>query len=529
MAVGGSESRIFWIWAITSLNIFYSSIWGPVAGVILPLEIKLLVSSDAAAILGHIVSCLTVTDALGLVIAYFSDRCTSRWGRRRPFIVSGSLLVVVGIALFTLTHYLHSVAVLPLSLVIYVGLAFVYASVNALMPDVVVASRLSIASGTFNVNGVLGSFIGYGILSFDLPFIVPMLVMAIATAVFTVLCCVFAKEKPLSAGGKGAVAAGDVVDVIVDVAQKEMRMKMEEEKEKLKKKKKKKKRAAKVYDVETDAGVFSVSISPAPSLTPSASFSVEQTTDDVPQVDMQKKNAVKRCFCGVHDALASFYFDPRKHPDFILCCMMRFCNSTTVGAVGFIQYWLADCVPLTLDEAQRVTSILSILMLVGGALASVVAKFSNRLGLKNILVFTTIFQSFLLVIPAFIYNASLLYAIAILIGVTSALYSIAEIPMAFLTLPSSRMTGKSMSIFTIFQFSSFSFSFSFSLFSHYFDSRTAGIVFGQELFGNLLQRYSIPGTNSFEIDGYVVSCCCCFAFFSFFFSPSLIRFLSFSS
>ena len=51
-------------------------------------------------------------------------------------------------------------------------------------------------------------------------------------------------------------------------------------------------------------------------------------------------------------------------------------------------------------------------------------------------------------------------------------------------------------------------------------------MFGQELFGNLLQRYSIPGTNSFEIDGYVVSCFVVFVLFfhsfTFFFFFQLI-------
>ena len=79
-------------------------IWGPVLLLMLPGELKKMVPYYPAAALG-LVTGLTAFVALivPLFVGALSDRCASKWGRRRPYIAVGVAINLVGLALMATT------------------------------------------------------------------------------------------------------------------------------------------------------------------------------------------------------------------------------------------------------------------------------------------------------------------------------------------------------------------------------------------------------------------------------------------
>ncbi len=124
---------------------------------------------------------IALVAAPGLVVALIgnplfgllSDRTTSRFGRRRPYILIGALFNVLGLAIMAFIPNLflreHSGATLSLSLVtLMVGLMLTQAANNAaaapfhaLLPDLVPAEQRGTASGIMGIALFLGQILGF--------------------------------------------------------------------------------------------------------------------------------------------------------------------------------------------------------------------------------------------------------------------------------------------------------------------------------------------------------------------------------
>jgi MFS family permease len=133
-----------------------SLFWGAMLGQILPVSAEAFAGSEKS---GTFLAVITVAGAVcGLIVQFvigpISDRCTSRYGRRRPFIVAGTLLAIVAMVVFA---YADSFIGLVLS---FVAIQFFLNVANgpyqALIPDLVPANHQGAASGVMGVMSLVG-------------------------------------------------------------------------------------------------------------------------------------------------------------------------------------------------------------------------------------------------------------------------------------------------------------------------------------------------------------------------------------
>ncbi|KAI9144710.1 sugar transporter [Paraphysoderma sedebokerense] len=163
------------------------------------------------------------------IVGAFSDRCTSRFGRRRPFIVGGALIVVASLIAIAYARELgHSPSKeIPLSedgkiratsLSIFIAVVAFYvldfsinavqAAIRALILDIPPAEQQQTANAWASVMLNMGNILGYltGFLDLQAIFNVAgnssqmKLLCLVGTVVFILtigVTCVFTKEKPI--------------------------------------------------------------------------------------------------------------------------------------------------------------------------------------------------------------------------------------------------------------------------------------------------------------------------------------------
>ncbi|HEX6488659.1 MAG TPA: MFS transporter [Candidatus Dormibacteraeota bacterium] len=139
--------------------------WLPIPLVLVPNQVLALVPHSQ---LGSGIAAITATGAIFAVtvpplVGHWSDRLTTRWGRRRPILVAGTLGDLVGLALLGTAH---SYAQL---LVGYVLIQFFYNAAGAayagMIPDVVPEAEFGSASGWLGAMNQFGGVVGVGVAS----------------------------------------------------------------------------------------------------------------------------------------------------------------------------------------------------------------------------------------------------------------------------------------------------------------------------------------------------------------------------
>jgi len=135
--------------------------WNPISFSLLPAAALMITGTTAASalLIGHVTAAGNLFALLAPVLAgWLNDRTRTRWGRRRPWLVAGTAVNVVGLAVLAL-------AGTPLVLAIaymVVQLSFNLAggAYAAVIPDVVPAEDRGRASGLLGMMNVLGSVVG---------------------------------------------------------------------------------------------------------------------------------------------------------------------------------------------------------------------------------------------------------------------------------------------------------------------------------------------------------------------------------
>lgn len=93
-----------------------------------------------------------------------SDRIQTRFGRRRPWMVVGTIMNIVGLLGLAYIPKANDLGTLPLYIVAFIWVEFwnnvANAPFNALIPDLVAKEQRGTASGWFGIMFVLGSFLG---------------------------------------------------------------------------------------------------------------------------------------------------------------------------------------------------------------------------------------------------------------------------------------------------------------------------------------------------------------------------------
>src|SRR5712692_2643871 len=124
--------------------------WPPITFSLLPV---------AALMIGHVSAAGNLFALLAPILAgWLSDRTRTRWGRRRPWLVAGTAVNVVGLAVLAVsgTPLLLAVAYM----VVQLSFNLAGGAYAAVIPDVVPAEDRGRASGMLGMMNVVGSVIG---------------------------------------------------------------------------------------------------------------------------------------------------------------------------------------------------------------------------------------------------------------------------------------------------------------------------------------------------------------------------------
>lgn len=164
--------------------------------VILPSEAVHLYPERHALMLGLMLGCTGITQLIGPAIGYTSDRSQSRCGRRRPVMVLGALLAIIGNAGMAFCHLyrIGRLYIVSLTLCVF-GMNCCYASYTALLPDFVPLEHMGQASGIMASMTMLGSFVGFALFGFYLSVEHAYPVYASSVVGTILITCCAAREK----------------------------------------------------------------------------------------------------------------------------------------------------------------------------------------------------------------------------------------------------------------------------------------------------------------------------------------------
>eukprot|EP00928_Gymnodinium_smaydae_P036968 TRINITY_DN25742_c0_g4_i1.p1 TRINITY_DN25742_c0_g4~~TRINITY_DN25742_c0_g4_i1.p1 ORF type:complete len:521 (+),score=52.90 TRINITY_DN25742_c0_g4_i1:29-1591(+) len=171
---------------------------------VLPTEAQRFHEDGRSVVLGFLMFIAGATQLINPLVGLLSDRCTSLLGRRRPFIIAGGIVGVLGI----LVQDYASTRVIPelycaAFAVSMLSLNTVYTAVVGIVPDLVPPEQTGLASGIVAFHGVLGAncgfavhFLGHGSLSDHLhKMYIAYAVVSASCIVLTVISC---KETPMT-------------------------------------------------------------------------------------------------------------------------------------------------------------------------------------------------------------------------------------------------------------------------------------------------------------------------------------------
>jgi len=176
-------------------------LWGALLMIVIPSQMKLIAPSRPAETTGLLLGLGAVPALLvPLLIGPLSDRCMSRWGRRRPYMVAG---VAVNLAGLAVVWYAGVIRNLPLYFAGYfvtnVGNNIATGAYSGVIPDIVPVSQRGEASGWMAGMSQLGTILGVfsaGLLMNAGQTTASFLVIAISFVVFLSITVLGIREQP---------------------------------------------------------------------------------------------------------------------------------------------------------------------------------------------------------------------------------------------------------------------------------------------------------------------------------------------
>src|SRR5574340_394912 len=197
------------MFALTAAAISLYILYAGIGALLLPFQIGLLAPGQKVAILSFFTS-ITVLIALfaNPLAGAFSDRTTSRFGRRRPWIIAGGLMTALGLL------FMWKATSIPLLFVGYCLVELfsncVLAALVATIPDQVPEKQRGTVSGIFGLatglGGILGAIIAGQI--FKSTPTAAYVVMFVIVLVTTIPFAIFLRDKSLPKGVMPAFRLG---------------------------------------------------------------------------------------------------------------------------------------------------------------------------------------------------------------------------------------------------------------------------------------------------------------------------------
>lgn len=150
---------------LIAMSAFWASsnfLWGALLVVVVAHQVGTMAPGHKAEVVGLIFSLGALPALLvPLVVGPMSDRCTSRWGRRRPYMFVGTAITVVAMAALYVAGALSLLWLYVLAyLIIQVGNNIATAAYSGFIPDMVPIEQRGIASGYMAVMSQSGTLLG---------------------------------------------------------------------------------------------------------------------------------------------------------------------------------------------------------------------------------------------------------------------------------------------------------------------------------------------------------------------------------
>eukprot|EP00929_Paragymnodinium_shiwhaense_P092572 TRINITY_DN52527_c0_g1_i1.p1 TRINITY_DN52527_c0_g1~~TRINITY_DN52527_c0_g1_i1.p1 ORF type:complete len:563 (+),score=105.57 TRINITY_DN52527_c0_g1_i1:61-1749(+) len=128
---------------------------------ILPLESQRMDNDHRSVMLAIMMLISGVTQVINPLVGLLSDRCMSSWGRRRPFMVLGGCVGILGVAVQDFASMNHWPYLYMVSFTFsMLALNTVFTAVVGIMPDMVPTEQTGVASGISALHTVAGSNLG---------------------------------------------------------------------------------------------------------------------------------------------------------------------------------------------------------------------------------------------------------------------------------------------------------------------------------------------------------------------------------
>lgn len=177
-------------------------LWGAMLVIVIPDQVPRIVSENQVVWVGFILGFGAIASMLiPLISGPLSDRCASRWGRRRPYIASGIVINVIGLAMMFGAAELRNIWLYALAFfIVQLGNNWATGPYSGLIPDVVPRDQRGIASGWMAVMSQIGTLFGgvtCGLLIEARQYLVAYAAMAIALVASGVWTLVGTREAPL--------------------------------------------------------------------------------------------------------------------------------------------------------------------------------------------------------------------------------------------------------------------------------------------------------------------------------------------
>jgi MFS family permease len=198
---------------LLSLSIYWlgiQTIWGGLNTIVIPQRIDALNPGAQGLLLALIIAVGAVAPIIVQpTIGMISDYTVSRWGRRKPYIVIGSVLDILFLAGFAMSN--DFLAMLAFYFLLQLSSNFAQGPFQGYVPDLVPARQVGTASGLMGLMLVLGTIVGVGIATFggaaSVPAVLALGVVEVVTMVVLVLSVDEGRAAPVRTGTWRQVAA----------------------------------------------------------------------------------------------------------------------------------------------------------------------------------------------------------------------------------------------------------------------------------------------------------------------------------
>jgi MFS family permease len=150
---------------LAAINAFWfggGAHWQPIYISLIPVGTTLIAGSRADLLIGRVTAAGGIFALLTpILVGWLSDRTVTRWGRRRPWMVAGTILNIIGLGLLALAA--SPLALIAAYLVVQLSNNAAGAAYTGVIPDVVRAEDRGRASGLLGTMNQLGTVVGVGL------------------------------------------------------------------------------------------------------------------------------------------------------------------------------------------------------------------------------------------------------------------------------------------------------------------------------------------------------------------------------